>query len=520
MHVITLRAQGIAKHFGVVRALDGVDFDVHGGEVHALLGENGAGKSTLLSVLAGVHAPTAGSIEFDGEPYAPRNPLDAVRAGIVTIHQELCSSPDLTVEQNIVLGREPRVRRRGLRALVDRARVRELAEQALERIGASVAPTARVADLGPSERQLVEIARALAFDVRVLVLDEPTSSLTAVEVERLFAVLESLRADGRAIVYVSHFLEEVMLIADRFTVLRDGRTVGSGKVAGAEIGGIVELMAGRRLDEVYPPKRERARSDGSSIVFDVREVVGKSLPREARFSLGRGEILGVFGLVGAGRTELLRALIGLDPARRRIISVSSDRDVLLGGGPREALAHGIGFASEDRKDEGLALDLTIAQNITLSGLERHARFGFVRSSSVREASERCADAFDVRRASTEQAVGRLSGGNQQKVALARLLHEEANVWLLDEPTRGIDVASKSEIYRRIHSLANDGASFVVVSSYVPELLGICDRIAVMHRGVLAQSRAACDWTEHELIEVAARGVDRRAVQDRASEVDQ
>lgn len=517
MHVTTLRAQGIAKHFGVVRALDGVDFDVHGGEVHALLGENGAGKSTLLGVLAGVHSPTSGTIEFDGEPYAPRNPLDAVRAGIVTIHQELCSSPDLTVEQNIVLGREPRVQRLGMRALVDRTHVRRLAEHALDRIGARVAPTARVADLGPSERQLVEIARALAFDVRLLVLDEPTSSLTAVEVERLFAVLTSLRDDGRAIVYVSHFLEEVMLIADRFTVLRDGRTVGSGEVASAEISGIVELMAGRRLDEVYPPRRDRSRMAKEPTVLDVRDVVGKTLPREASFRLERGEILGVFGLVGAGRTELLRTLIGLDPARQRNIVVSMNADVRLGRGPREALAHGIGFASEDRKDEGLALDLTIAQNITLSGLERHARYGFVRSSSVRAAAERCADQFDVRRASTEQAVGRLSGGNQQKVALARLLHDEVHVWLLDEPTRGIDVASKSEIYRRIHALADDGVSFVVVSSYVPELLGICDRIAVMHRGVLAQSRNTSDWTEHELIEVAARGAGRGSVQGKKAE---
>nr|HMQ21909.1 sugar ABC transporter ATP-binding protein [Planctomycetota bacterium] len=408
--------------------------------------------------------------------------------------------PDLTVEQNIVLGREPR---RG--PFVDRSAMRALATTALARIASSLEPTARIGSLGPSERQLVEIARALAFDASVVILDEPTSSLTAIEVQRLFAVLRALRDEGRAIVYVSHFLEEVLAVADRYSVLRDGRCVASGDMSTTSASELTSFMAGRRLDEVYPPPRVGRSDDtgaGSVPALEARELVGRPLPDAANLTLSRGEIFGVFGLVGAGRTELLRVLFGLDKARVRDVMIAGRR---LHGGPPEALRAGLGLASEDRKDEGTALDLSIALNITLSRLAACARHGVVSKRRQRSAAQACAEAFHVRCPGMQVAVSTLSGGNQQKVALARLLHDGVDVLLLDEPTRGIDVASKAEIYARLHELAGRGKSILFVSSYVPELLGVCDRIAVVHRGTLVETRAVAAWTEHDLIGVAAQG---------------
>lgn len=492
--MIALRACGLLKRFGPVWALAGVDFDCAEGEIHALLGENGAGKSTLLKICAGVHRADAGRLELFGQSFDPSSPLAAARAGVATIHQELCLSPDLTVEQNIVLGREPR---RG--PFVDRARQRELAARSLDRLGARIDPNVVVSTLGPGECQLVEIARALAYEARVLILDEPTSSLTRREVEKLFEVLRALRADGCAIVYVSHFLEEVAEIADRYTVLRDGHSVATGSIADSTPEALVESMAGRRLDEVYPP---HSREPGEVLV-DVADLAGDPLPIDARFELRRGEIFGIFGLVGAGRTELLRALFGLSKSRRSRVHIGGR--ALGQACPAACLARGVGFASEDRKSEGLALDLSIAINIALSRLAPYASVGFVDRRAMIEATETYADALDVRRREMGQSVGELSGGNQQKVALARLLHHDVDVFLLDEPTRGIDVASKAEIYQRLHDCAVRGKAIMIVSSYIPELLGVCDRIAVMHRGVLQESRATQDWTEHELLEAATRG---------------
>lgn len=492
---IALRAVGLEKSFGPVRALGGVDFECSAGEVHALLGENGAGKSTLLKVIAGVHARDAGSLEYFGQEFAPTSPLDATQAGVATIHQELCLSPDLSVEQNIVLGREPR---RG--PVVDRKKQRELAVSSLEKLGASsIDPRSIVATLGPGERQLVEIARALAFDARVLILDEPTSSLTRPDIDRLFDVLRSLRREGRAIIYVSHFLEEVEEIADRYTVLRDGKSVATGSMRETNATALVEAMAGRRLDEVYPP-HARTRGEPQLVVASLE---GRKLPHDARFTLHRGEIFGIFGLVGAGRTEALRTLFGLDSAKVGDVRVGGTRLARLT--PVASLANGIGFASEDRKAEGLALDLSIASNIALSRLDAHASRGVVSARTIAEKTEAFAEDLGVRRRSMTQAVSELSGGNQQKVAIARLLHHDVDVLLLDEPTRGIDVASKAEIYRRLDACARRGKAVLVVSSYVPELLGICDRIAVMYRGRLGEPREVSEWSEHALLEEATRG---------------
>lgn len=489
--------RGVAKSFGAVRALDGVELQVRRGEVHALVGENGAGKSTLMKILAGALEPDAGAMRLDEEPYRPRGPLDASRSGVAMIYQELNLAPHLSVLENVMLGREDArlgvLRRRSMRDEVLRA---------LEVLDhPEITPEVRVGDLGPGARQLVEIARALVGrELRVLVLDEPTSSLSRRDTERLFELVERLRLDGVAIVYISHFLEEVQRIADRYTVLRDGRTVGTGRVHGTPLEEIVQLMAGRKLDEVY----SHSERQPGEVVLALEGLGGVPLPRSASFELRRGEILGLAGLVGAGRTELVRTLFGLEPVRTgtvRLASVASTR-----GGPRRRLAQGIGLLSEDRQAEGLALGLTIAENTTLSRLRPFTLGPWLRRRAQERATAGWIERLGIRCHDARQEVGQLSGGNQQKVALARLLHHDVDVLLLDEPTRGVDVTSKVEIYRLMGELAERGKALLMVSSYLPELLGVCDRIAVMHRGVLGPARPRDEWSETSLLDEATRGV--------------
>ena len=488
-----LLMRGVVKAFGPVQALGGVDLEVRAGEVHALLGENGAGKSTLMKVLSGAYRPDGGELVLEGRPYAPRGPQEARARGVAMIYQELALALDLTVEENIVLGAEPRSG-----PAVDRAARRALAERALARLGEGApAPDARVAELGPGPRQLVEIARALASEARVIVFDEPTSSLSRRDAEHLFAVVERLRDEGTSVIWIGHFLEEIQRVADRWTVLRDGSTVGTGDVAGTDPSTWVTLMAGRAVEEFFPP-REAAPGEA---LLELDALAGVPTPDSASLTLRRGEILGLAGLVGAGRTELLRALFGLD-------AVCSGR-VRLGGAdlgtgtPAQRIDQGFGLASEDRKAEGLALERSIAFNLTLS--RPVAARGVLRPAEERGAVERWIASLGVRCRDGAQSIGELSGGNQQKVALARLLHQDADVLLLDEPTRGVDVGAKVEIYRLLGELAAQGKALLVVSSYFPELLGICDRIAVMHRGRLGAARPASEWTETTLLDAAARG---------------
>ncbi len=479
--------RGVRKAFGATQALDGVDLTVAPGEVVALVGENGAGKSTLMAVLAGAVTPDAGAMTLDGAPYAPRDPAEGRRAGIATIYQELTLAPHLSVMDNVLLGMEPL--RRGL---LDRERMRARTLAALTQLHhPDIAPDAVVGDLSPAAQQLVEIARALAVGCRVLVLDEPTSSLSREDARHLFERVADLKRQGHAIVYISHFLEEVKQVADRFTVLRDGRSVGEGPVAEARTEEIVSLMVGRRVDELFP----RTRRDPGEPILEL-----SSFASGADLTVRRGEVVGIAGLLGAGRTHLLRSIFGLEPVLQGRVRVGA---YVGPASPLQRWKQGVGFLSEDRKGEGLALGLSVADNLTLSSLGGLGPAHMVTPGRQRAAARIWIDRLGIRCRGPEQPAAELSGGNQQKVALARLLHHDVDVLVLDEPTRGIDVASKAEIYALVDALVSgrEGRkrAVLMVSSYLPELLGIADRVAVMHRGRLSPARPVVDLDEHRLV---------------------
>ena len=514
--------RGVRKAFGATVALDGVDFAVRGGEVCALVGQNGAGKSTLMSVLAGATTADAGTMILNGAPYAPRSPRDARNAGVAMIYQELSLAPHLNVMDNIALGVEPsRSGALGAVGFVNRDRVKHTARAALNQLGHPDIPIeARAGELSPASQQLIEIARALACGCGVLVLDEPTSSLAHGDVRKLFELIGRLKQQGIALVYISHFLEEVMQVSDRFVVLRDGRNAGDGRTAQVSASHIVSLMVGRTLEELYP---RQARTIGEK-VLELRDLVPEHLD-PVSLALHRGEVFGIAGLLGAGRTRLLRGLFGLDPVKSGTVKLG----VYTGPStPAEWWRRGMGMLSENRTGEGLATSLSIADNMTLTRLRGLGPGFFISPSRQQRAAREWVERLGIRATSAAQRVAGLSGGNQQKVALARLLHHDVDVLVLDEPTRGIDVASKAQIYALIDELVSVGRpgpfgpgavparpakSVLIVSSYFPELLAVCDRIAVMSRGRLGVPRPASEWTEHALLlEASGAAQPRRSAQ--------
>ena len=485
-----LRMTGARKNYGPTAALRGVDLELRPGEVHALVGENGAGKSTLMKVLSGAEEPDAGMMELDGTAYRPTGPQAARERGVAMIYQELAVCPDLTVAGNVLLGLEA-----SQFGFLQKATDRERVAAALAQLGhPEISPDDPVSTLSPAARQVVEIARALMSEVKVLVLDEPTSALTQEDAARLFALVKRLKGQGVTVVYISHFLEEIEAVADRFTVLRDGLAVGGGQVGEVSRERIVEMMVGRTGTEHYP----RIPHDIGTPVLELADLSGEELPDGVGLVLRRGEILGIAGIIGSGRTELLRAVYGLDPVRAGRVTVgaySGERYT-----PAERIAQGVGMVSEDRKTEGLALELPIADNLTLSRLD--ATVGFLARSQLRTAVSDLLRRFGVKCRDASQAIGELSGGNQQKVALARLFHQRADVLLLDEPTKGVDVGSKADIYRQIGAAAAEGKAVLVVSSYLPELFGVCDTLAVMCRGKLTAARPVTEWTPEAVIAAA------------------
>ena len=487
-----LRLDGISKSFGATHALRSVSLDVAEGEVHALIGENGAGKSTLLKILSGAHGADAGAMELDGRPYRPAGPLDARERGVAMIYQEVNLAPHLSVRENILLGLES-----STLGWIDAEDSRQRARAALASLGYGHFPLEREAgSFSIAEQQVIEIARALLAQPRVLIMDEPTSSLTQSDTEKLFTVIGRLRAQGVSIIYVSHFLEECRRIGDRYTVLKDGEMAGAGEMRDSGVDSLVALMTGRPVADLYPRISRRM----GPVVLETRSLSRPPRLRSASLRVREGEILGLAGLVGAGRTDLVRTIFGLDAAAAGEVAVfgrAANRET-----PRRRWAEGVGFLSENRKEEGLMLNLPIQDNVTLTKLETFGRLGWIGRRRQAAAARRWTDQLAVKCRGVDQNVGELSGGNQQRVAFARLLEHPARILLLDEPTRGIDVGSKAQIYQLIGDLAAAGKSVILVSSYLPELLGLCDTIGVMRRGELVAVRPRGEWSAPDLLRAA------------------
>ena len=491
-----LAATGLVKRFGTVQALDGVSIALRPGEIHGIIGENGAGKSTFLKILVGLERPDAGTIAVDGRPVAPRSVLEAARLGVAMIHQELSGIPDLSVSANLFLGREPM--RRGC---LDLAAMRRDALRLLERTGGGIDPDARLGDLPVALQQRVEIAKALSLHARVLLFDEPTAVLPAADCERLFGLLRELRASGVALAFISHHLDEVVALCDRVSVLRDGRLVhelgpfapGAARPTEREL---ASLMVGRAMDDYFPPRRPPPPDAPAAL--DLRCWTTADVA-DITLSVRRGEILGLAGLVGAGRTELAESLFGLRPGRGEIRLLGERYEP---SSPLHALRSGLAYLPEDRKDAGLHTDLSVSANATLAALREYGSL-WLRPARARAVAEEAIRQFAIRASGPDAPVVSLSGGNQQKVLLAKWLATGPRVLLVDEPTRGVDIGAKREIYRLLADLAAGGAAVLLISSELNELLGLCHRIAVMRRGRLAGVLDGPTATDRSVMELAA-----------------
>ncbi|MDO8106155.1 sugar ABC transporter ATP-binding protein [Isoptericola sp. b441] len=492
-----LELAGISKGFPGVRALKDVSLDVRSGEVLALVGENGAGKSTLMKILSGIYTRDAGRIYFDGVEVEVDSPLHAQEMGVSIIHQEMNLMPDLTVAQNIFIRREPR---RG--PFLSEAQLTRKTAELLGRLGIDLDPKQLVGELTIAKQQMVEIAKALSFNAKVLIMDEPTSALTDSEVETLFTLIEQLRARGTGIIYISHRMDEVRRLADRVTVLRDGEFIGTLEKAEIDIPTIIEMMVGRHIDEnARPAAREHL---GDPVVLKVEELRTRSLLKGVSFELHRGEILGFAGLMGAGRTETARAMIGADPRDGGTITVNGRAADIKQ--PADAVKLGIGYLSEDRKLLGLMLEQDVTFNTVLASLPGHANaLGWMRDSQTKARAEEYVKALRIKTPSVTQTVKLLSGGNQQKVVIAKWLLRDCDVLIFDEPTRGIDVGAKEEIYQLLQRLAASGKSIIVISSELPEILRVANRIVVMANGQVVGTLRNEEASQKKIMELAAHG---------------
>ncbi len=499
-----LSATGICKSFPGVRALDDVRLQIDRGEVLAVVGENGAGKSTLMKILAGVYTPDAGQIHLDGKPVVVRNVKDAERLGITLIHQELNLAGHLDIAGNILLGREPTLG--GPLGFINRRAMDDTASAIAQRLGLIVSPRTLVHDLSIGQQQLVEIARALSLKSRLLILDEPTSSLTESETTRLFTVLNELKTEGMSILYISHRLKEVETIADRVTVLRDGRNAGELQRGEIRHHAIVQLMVGREVKQFYQHKRH----DGAEIrspVIAVQNLRWSVRQRGISFGIAPGEIVGMAGLMGAGRTELAETLFGI----RRMLtgSIEVDGRAVSIRRPADAINAGIFLIPEDRRVDGLILTDTVKHNVSLATLPFLSRLGILQPSREEALARAMCERFKVRTPNTGQTVANLSGGNQQKIVLAKWLNQSPRLLILDEPTRGIDVGAKSEIYALMDELANNGSAILMISSDLEEILGMSDRVLVMHEGNLAGSIERDALSEEAIMNLATGGGTRK-----------
>ena len=498
-----LELRDMRKAFGKTVALSGLNLSLRRGEVHALIGENGAGKSTLMNIISGVFPADGGTIEIKGKPYAPESPADGRRHGIALIHQELSILPHLSVAENIMIGVE-----NSRLGWMDRRAINRHAEGVLRNFDhPEIRPEMPAGKLSTAAQQVVEVCRALAANAEIILMDEPTSSLHRDDVRRLFALIRGLKKDGISIIYISHFLEEVREIADSYTVIRDGKDISTGRIADVADDLLISQMVGRPVENLFPKRQ-------AHLGETVLKVENLSMPPQlldASFDLRRGEILGIAGLVGAGRTDLVRAIFSLEQPTEGTITVCNRRTPARRRTAAQRLAEGLGYLSEDRKSEGLALPLSLADNITMTRFSSCSRLGWLNLSKQRSQAARLIEDTGVRASSTSQPVSTLSGGNQQKVLMARLIHQDADVLLLDEPTRGIDIGSKSKIYETINNLAESGKAVLMISSYLPELFGMCDRLAVMTRGRLSPVRDISEWTPELVLQTAIGSGGKQAV---------
>ncbi|MDK2878929.1 MAG: ribose transport system ATP-binding protein [Thermoanaerobacteraceae bacterium] len=487
-----LKLINITKSFPGVKALDNVNFTLLKGEVHALVGENGAGKSTLIKIISGVYKKDSGQILLEGKPIEINNPRDAYSRGISTIHQEFNLIPNLNCAQNIYLGRE-RINKFGK---VDDKGIYNSTKELFEKIGVNINPEVLIKKLGVAERQLVEICKALSLNAKILIMDEPTAVLSEKETDKLFYIINSLRNQGVSIIYISHRLDELFQIADRATVLRDGRLIRTVKMKDVNKELLTKMMIGRDLSEQYPKDNVKRNVE----VFRIENLSIQGTSKKISFKLNKGEILGIYGLVGSGRTELARAIFGLD-------KIESGEMFLEGkaikiNSPRDSINKGIVLIPEDRKNQGLVLSLTIENNITLPHLKSFSKCGIINKKKIFSTTQKLIEKLNIRPSVPKKITKNLSGGNQQKVVIAKWMYQNCKVFIFDEPTRGVDVGAKVEIYKLINAVANQGAGVIMISSDLPEILGLSDRILVMKEGQIVGEILGKDATEEEVMKYA------------------
>ncbi|WP_078409856.1 sugar ABC transporter ATP-binding protein [Priestia abyssalis] len=492
-----LKMKDVSKSFSGVQVLHDINLDIQKGEVHVLLGENGAGKSTIIKILTGAYSKDKGELSWEGKKANITKPKDAINIGIATIYQELNLIPQLSIADNIFLGHE---RKKGGRfSLLDRVQMKEKAKELMERLGQKVDPDELVGNLGVGQQQLVEIAKALSLNAKLIIMDEPTASLSGQEAEQLLSTIEMLREQGMTFVYISHRLEEIKRIGDRITVLRDGTKITTVPVKDTSVDQMIELMVGRSLDQKYPKKVFKRGKEG----LKVENLKLKDSPNEMNFTAYQGEILGISGLVGAGRTELMRGIFGADLIDSGKIYVFGEQKVIRK--PQDAIDAGIAFITEDRKGEGLFLDQSLIFNKTIAKLERVKEKGLISYKKQKEVANKYVKDLKIRPNNINLMARNLSGGNQQKVVIAKWLFTEARVFVFDEPTRGIDVGAKVEVYNLMNELVESGACVIIVSSELPEILGMCDRILVMHEGTITGDLARGEASQEVIMKAATGG---------------
>ncbi|WP_102275772.1 sugar ABC transporter ATP-binding protein [Cytobacillus massiliigabonensis] len=491
--------KGISKAFPGVQALSNVDFELYKGEVHALLGENGAGKSTLMKILTGIYQKDSGKIFYQGKEVEIPDTKEAQELGISIIHQELNLALDLTIAQNIFIGREPK---KGFNLFLDEKELNKKAQKLFDRLNIQLNPKDLVGNLSVAKQQMVEIAKALSFDSKILIMDEPTAALTDSEIDSLFAIIRNLRKDGVGIIYISHRMEELKQITDRATVMRDGTYVGTINMAEATIDQIISMMVGR---QIYQNQKPEIQARNREKVLEVRNLNRGSMIKDVNFSLHRGEILGFAGLMGAGRTEVARAIFGADPLETGEIFINGKKIHIKS--PNDAVRNGIGYLSEDRKQFGLMLEMDVKANVAIAAMKNFIQLGWLNNTNINKQSARMVDSLKIKTPSINQQVKNLSGGNQQKVVIGKWLTRDSDILIFDEPTRGIDIGAKDEIYKLLNELASQGKSIIMISSELPEILRMSHRVIVMCEGrITGELRNDEKISQEEIMALATKRI--------------